>query len=136
MAWDPARDDWRTFRIDRMAAKPEVGAHFTPRPGPDGGDLKAYVARSITLAPHADQARVVLLAPYAEMARRIPPSAGVVTVLGNGQRCQLECAASDALVFWLMALEVDFEVLAPVSLQERLRVAGERALRCTGARSS
>lgn len=130
VAWDCDRSDWRTFRIDRMVAEPAVGAHFAPRPGPDGGDLKAYVSRSITAAPHADQARVVLHAPYAEMARRIPQSAGVVTALADGQRCQLECAASDSLVFWLMALDVEFEVLAPVSLQERLRVAGERALKC------
>lgn len=130
VAWDRVRSDWRTFRIDRMVAKPEVGAHFVPRPGPDGGDLKAYVTRSITVAPHPDQARVVLHAPYEEMARRIPQSAGVVTTLANGQQCQLACAASDALVFWLMALDVEFEVLAPASLQERLRVAGERALRC------
>lgn len=136
VAWDSDRGDWRTFRIDRMVTKPEVGAHFVPRPGPDGGDLKAYVTRSITVAPHPDQARVVLHAPYAEMARRIPQSAGVVTTLADGQQCQLECAASDALVFWLMALDVEFEVLAPASLQQRLRVAGERALRCTGARSS
>ena len=136
VAWDCDRSDWRTFRIDRMVAKPEVGAHFVPRSGPDGGDLKAYVMRSITVAPHPDQARVVLHAPYAEMARRIPQSAGVVTTLADGQRCQLQCPASDAMVFWLMALDVEFEVLAPASLKERLRVAGERALRCTGARSS
>ncbi|MDP3227472.1 MAG: YafY family protein [Acidovorax sp.] len=134
VAWDRGRSDWRTFRIDRMAAKPEVGAHFKPRLGPDGGDLKAYVSRSITVAPHADQARVVLHAPYTEMARRIQPSAGVVTELADGQRCQLECAASDWLVFWLMALDVEFEVVAPASMVDRLRVAGERALRCaTGA---
>lgn len=131
VAWDCNRSDWRTFRIDRMEAKPEVGAHFAPRPGPDGGDLKAYVSRSITAAPHADQARVVLRAPYAEMARRIPPSAALVTALADGQHSQMECAANDSLVFWLMALDVEFEVLAPASLKERLRVAGERALKCT-----
>ena len=136
VAWDCDRGDWRTFRIDRMVAKPEVGAHFSPRPGPDGGDLKAYVSRSINAAPHADQARVVLHAPYAEMAQRISQSAGVVTALADGQRCQLECAASDSLVFWLLALDVDFEVLAPASLKERLRVAGARALRCTTAAGS
>ncbi len=130
VAWDSHREDWRTFRIDRMVGKPEVGAHFTPRPGPDGGDLKAYVSRSITAAPHPDQARVVLHAPYAEMAQRIPSSAGVVTALADGQRCQLECPAGDALVFWLMTQDVEFEVLAPASLKERLRLAGERALRC------
>jgi len=130
VAWDRVRNDWRTFRIDRIVGDPQVGAHFAPRASPDGGDLKGYVSRSISAPHHAEQARVVLHAPYAVMARRIPPSAGLVSTLGKGQRCQLECAANDSLVYWLMALDVEFEVLAPASLKERLRVAGERALRC------
>ena len=130
VAWDRVRNDWRTFRIDRIVGEPQVGAHFAPRTSPDGEDLKGYVSRSIS-APHdAEQARVVLHAPYAVMSRRIPPSAGVVSSLDQGQRCQLECAANDSLVYWLMALDVEFEVLATASLKERLRVAGERALRC------
>jgi predicted DNA-binding transcriptional regulator YafY len=131
VAWDCVRNDWRTFRIDRMVGEPQVGLHFAPRPSPDGGDLRGYVARSISAPHHAEQARVVLHAPHAVMSRRIPKSAGVVSSLDKGLRCQLECAASDSLVYWLMALDVEFEVLAPASLKERLRVAGERALRCT-----
>ena len=130
VAWDRVRSDWRTFRIDRIVGDPQVGTHFAPRASPDGGDLKGYVSRSITAPHQAEQARVVLHAPYAVMSRRIPPSAGVVTPLDQGQRCQLECAANDSLVYWLMALDVEFEVLAPGALKERLRVAGERALRC------
>jgi predicted DNA-binding transcriptional regulator YafY len=130
VAWDRVRNDWRTFRIDRIVGEPQVGAHFAPRTSPDGGDLKGYVSRSISAPHHAEKARVVLHAPYAVMSRRIPPSAGVVSSLDQGQRCQLECAANDSLVYWLMALDVEFEVLAPASLKERLRVAGERALRC------
>src|SRR3989344_2698756 len=94
------------------------------------GDSKGRSAER-SVAPHAEQARIVLHAPYQEMARRIPQSAGVVSALDEGQRCQLDCGANDSLVYWLMALDVEFEVLAPVSLKERLRVAGERALRCT-----
>lgn len=130
VAWDRVRSDWRTFRIDRIVGDPQVGTHFAPRASPDGGDLKGYVSRSISAPHQAEQARVVLHAPYAVMSRRIPPSAGVVTTLDQGQRCQLECAANDSLVYWLMALDVEFEVLAPAALKERLRVAGERALRC------
>lgn len=130
VAWDRVRNDWRTFRIDRIVGDPQVGTHFAPRASPDGGDLKGYVSRSISAPHHAEQARMVLHAPHAVMSRRIPPSAGVVTTLDQGQRCQLECAANDSLVYWLMALDVEFEVLAPAALKERLRVAGERALRC------
>ncbi|MFI8617063.1 helix-turn-helix transcriptional regulator [Acidovorax sp. NPDC077693] len=130
VAWDCVRGDWRTFRIDRIVGDPQVGAHFAPRVSPDGGDLKGYVSRSISAPAHTEQARVVLHAPYALMSRRIPQFAGVVSSVDGGQRSQLECAASDSLVYWLMALNVDFEVLAPAALKERLRVAGARATRC------
>ncbi|MCI5071102.1 YafY family protein [Acidovorax sp.] len=136
VAWDRTRGDWRTFRIDRIVGAPQLGAHFAPRASPDGGDLKAYVARSISVAPHAETARVVLHAPHAEMSRRIPPSAAVVQPLEEGRRCLMECGVSDSLVYWLMALDVEFEVLAPASLADRLHVAGERALRCAGAAGS
>ena len=130
VAWDRVRSDWRTFRIDRIVGELQVGAHFAPRASPDGGDLKGYVSRSISAPHQAEQARVVLHAPYAVMSRRIPEAVGMVSALDQGQRCQLECAASDSLVYWLMAFDIEFEVLAPASLKERLRVAGERALRC------
>jgi len=131
VAWDLAREDWRTFRIDRIAGTPAVGAHFAPRASPAGGDLRAFVSRSLAVAPYAAQARIVLHAPHAQMARRIPPSAGVLQPLDDA-RCLLECGANalDPLVYWLMALDVDFEVLAPAALQERLRAAGERLARC------
>ncbi len=133
VAWDLARNDWRTFRIDRIVGLPTLGAHFSPRASPEAGDLKAFVSRAVAVSPYDEQARIVLHAPHAEMARRIPPAAGLLTPLDGGQRCQLECGAHalDSLTYWLMALNVDFEVLAPTSLKDRLRVAAERALRCT-----
>lgn len=130
VAWDPAREDWRTFRLDRIGGAPVAGGHFTPRPPPEGGDLRAFVSRSIAVAPYAEQARIVLHAPLAAMARRIPATAGVLEAL-DGERCLLQCGAHalDALVYWLLALDVDFEVLAPEALTERLRRARERLAR-------
>jgi predicted DNA-binding transcriptional regulator YafY len=134
VAWDLTRVDWRTFRIDRITGEPVVGGHFAPRAGPEGGDLRAYVSRSVAVAPYPEQARVVLHAPHAAMARRIPPAVAVVQPLDE-QRCLLEWGAHslDPLVYWLLALDVDFEVLAPPALIERLRAAGERVTRCTRA---
>ncbi len=34
-AFDPARDDWRTFRLDRMADVTATTWRFKPRPGPE-----------------------------------------------------------------------------------------------------
>ena len=130
VAWDLARADWRTFRIDRIVGKLAVESHFLPRAQPDGGDLRAFVSRSLAVAPYAQQARVILHAPHEAMARRIPPSAGRLEALDD-ERCVLECGAPtlDALAYGLMALEVDFEVLTPSALADHLRRAGERLAR-------
>ncbi|MDR6603637.1 putative DNA-binding transcriptional regulator YafY [Achromobacter deleyi] len=130
VAWDPARDDWRTFRLDRIAGAVALGAHFAPRPPPEGGDLRAYVMRAVGQAPNAEEARIVLHAPHGVMAARIPASAGQVEALDDG-RCLLRSSGQslEALTYWLLALEVEFDVLAPASLAQRFQAAGERVAR-------
>src|SRR6266513_1699181 len=51
VAWDRRRDDWRTFRIDRLAKPASTGVRFTPRRLP-AKDAASYVERSITRAPN------------------------------------------------------------------------------------
>lgn len=137
VAWDRARDDWRTFRIDRMASAPASGTHFKPRTGPDDGDLRAYVSRSIAAPQQTEQARIILHAPHQAMAPRIPSSAGVVEPIDGGH-CLLHCNASEhcMLVYWLMALDVEFEVLEPPSLRERLQATGDRLARSLARHSA
>ncbi|HSC80569.1 MAG TPA: WYL domain-containing protein [Chitinolyticbacter sp.] len=127
VAWDTVRSDWRTFRVDRIAGEVGVGRHFAPRAGPDGGDLRAYLSRSLAVPHYAEQARVVLHAPHSEMARHIPASAAVLTPIEGGH-CLLQCGAHalDRLVYWLMALGVPFTVQSPPALIERLRLAQVR----------
>ncbi|MFJ8603841.1 helix-turn-helix transcriptional regulator [Streptomyces shenzhenensis] len=43
VAWDLDRDDWRTFRVDRLAPRTPTGPRFSPRALP-GGDVAAFVA--------------------------------------------------------------------------------------------
>src|SRR5215212_10874583 len=46
VAWDRRRDDWRTFRIDRLAKPTSAGVRFRPRRLP-AKDAAAYVEQSI-----------------------------------------------------------------------------------------
>lgn len=130
VAWCTARQDWRTFRIDRIVAAPRVGAHFRPRPGPGDGDLRRWVAQSLSVGQYTEQARVILHAPLASMQRQIPTSAGTLEAVDT-QRCLLRCGASSAgaIVYWLMAMELEFEVVGPPALRQRLHEAGERIAR-------
>ncbi|MDO9294252.1 MAG: WYL domain-containing protein, partial [Hydrogenophaga sp.] len=127
VAWDPARDDWRTFRIDRVQGTPRSGAHFAPRP-PPAGDLRAYVTGAMAgVHQRGDQARVVLHQPREVMAKTIPPSAATLEAMDDAH-CLMLCGTGqlDSLVYWLMALDVEFDVLEPPVLKERLRRASER----------
>ncbi len=129
VAWDPARGDWRTFRIDRVEGAPRAGAHFAPRAAP-AGDLRAYVSGALAGVHQGDQARVVLHRAREVMARTIPPSAATLETIDDA-RCLLLCSAGqlDSLVYWLMAMDVEFDVLEPPALRQRLRVASERVAR-------
>ena len=129
VAWDPARDDWRTFRIDRVEGAPRPGEHFAPRAAP-AGDLRAYVTGAMAGVHPGDQARVVLHRSREVMLRTIPPAAATLEAIDE-TRCLMSCGAGqlDSLVYWLMALDVDFDVLEPPALEERLRLASERVAR-------
>jgi len=129
VAWDPARDDWRTFRIDRVEGGPRTGAHFVPRAAP-AGDLRAYVTGALAGAHQGEQARVVLHRSREVMVRTIPPSAATLESVDDAH-CLMLCGAGqlDSLVYWLMALDVEFDVLEPPALKQRLRSASERVAR-------
>ena len=44
VAWDSGRQDWRTFRVDRIAPHPTADRRFSPRE-PPAADIADYVAR-------------------------------------------------------------------------------------------
>jgi predicted DNA-binding transcriptional regulator YafY len=127
VAWDAGRSDWRTFRVDRIAPEIATGARFAPRDPPDGGDLAAYVSRSVSTGVYPARARVLLHAPYEQMIRRISPLAGQLTRV-DARSCILETGAHSLhlLSMWIAFLEVDFEVQEPPEILEHLRLACDR----------
>jgi predicted DNA-binding transcriptional regulator YafY len=129
VAWDIARKDWRTFRLDRIHPKPSTGARFVPRDPPDG-DLRAYVSRSVSTAPYPFRAQVVLRAPIATMAQRVSPSMGLLQVI-DADSCLLHVGANtlDSLAATIAFLGVDFEVREPLELLAHLQGMVERLSR-------
>ncbi len=130
VAWDTARQDWRTFRIDRITDAPEVGRHFRPRTAPGDGDLGRYVKEILALPSHPVEARVVLQAPLAAMRQRVPSTLGSLEEHAAGS-CMLRCAAyaPGLLELWLVMLEVEFEVLDPPELKHHLSQTSARLMR-------
>lgn len=125
-AWDLGREDWRTFRVDRIEPKLAAGTRFTPRKPPDGG-YAAYVSRSISYAPYSYRARVTLHAPVETVAARMPSGVGVLEAI-DSKTCALLTGAESAemLAVYLSLAGVDFEVREPPELVERIRMLAER----------
>ena len=51
LAYDLDREDWRTFRLDRMADAEARGWRFTPREAPDAADVRAALDQPRRLRP-------------------------------------------------------------------------------------
>jgi predicted DNA-binding transcriptional regulator YafY len=115
---DLDRDDWRTFRVDRIEAPTPTGRRFTLVEPPD---VAALVSRSISVAPYRWQARVRFRASSAQVANRVPPTVGWVEEAGAESVLHVGADALDALVVHLIAVGYPFEVLAPPQLRDRLR---------------
>lgn len=130
LAWDTDRQDWRTFRVDRMDPKSPAGPRFTPRRPP--ADAASYVARGVTSRAYRHQAVVVVHAP----AEAVAEYAGYATVESTGpDSCVLRTGSEslDALAVYIGMIGVDFEVREPPELAERLRVVADRLARAAGA---
>jgi predicted DNA-binding transcriptional regulator YafY len=129
VAWDTARADWRTFRVDRIESRPGADRRFAPRE-PPADDIAAYVSRAISSTRDRWQARIVLRAPLAEVARRVPPAVGTLEAIDD-RSCLLRTGADwlGGLAVYVADIGVDFEVLDPPELVDQVRVLAERFAR-------
>lgn len=131
VAWDSQREDWRTFRMDRVQRLASTGSQFRAREFP--GDIAAYVARSITQVPYRYRMRIRLQGSVAELAGRIPGWCGVLEALDQ-ESCTLSTGADsvEALAAQVLLTGADFEILeAPEGIGELREIAArlERATR-------
>jgi predicted DNA-binding transcriptional regulator YafY len=93
LAWDRRREDWRTFRIDRLVKPASTGVRFTPRALP-AKDAAAYVAQSIAGAPNRFEALVTLNAPAEEIRGRAPTYAGAIEPI-DARSCRYRTGDED-----------------------------------------
>jgi predicted DNA-binding transcriptional regulator YafY len=133
LAWDIDRDDWRTFRVDRVEPRSPTGPRFTPRELPEGGDVAAFVARRTSAAGFRFQCRITVHAPASVVAARINPAVGVVEAIDE-HSCVLHTGADsvETVAVYVGLLDADFEVSEPPELVARLRLIADRYGRAIG----
>lgn len=115
MGYDVDREDWRTYRVDRMSAVEASTWRFRPREHPDP---VAYVQDAISTAPYRHHARVRLRAP-AEQVRRMVPAAVARVEDDRDGWCVLTAGGDDLdwLAMHVAALGLETEILEPPELR-------------------
>ncbi|MFD0360498.1 helix-turn-helix transcriptional regulator [Nocardia sp. GCM10030253] len=126
LAYDLDRDDWRSFRVDRITDVAARTWRFRPRAAPDAA---AYVQEAVASRVYPHQARFLVHASADTVGAQIPASAAVVRQRGS-ELCEVLSGASslDVVLMHVLLLGHDFEILDPPELGKRCRTLAERLL--------
>ncbi len=129
VAYDLGRDDWRTFRVDRMAEVRAGGARFVPREIP-GGSALAHVqeGRQSQARRYAVEVR---FHTSLEVVRGATNGWGDVTADGTVAVWRIAADSLDWPLMLLAQIDADFEVVSPPELAELAAATGVRLSRCT-----
>jgi predicted DNA-binding transcriptional regulator YafY len=121
VAFDTDRDDWRTFRVDRIEPRPPAGPRFTPRPLPSDQEITAQVARGAGEATWRYRARVIVHAPAAHVRGQLPIPVEVEALGEN--KCAFEPGSDhpEMLALYLGMLDADFVIVDSPELVDVLR---------------
>ncbi|GGL46678.1 helix-turn-helix transcriptional regulator [Planomonospora parontospora] len=119
IAWDLDRQDWRTFRADRITPRTPNGPRFTPRSLP-GGDVAAFVTSRFRGSADASgrwpcRGTVILDLPAATAA--LYTRDGIIEEIGP-DRCKLTLGSWSwpGLAAAIARYDADIEVVGPCEL--------------------
>jgi predicted DNA-binding transcriptional regulator YafY len=133
VCWDLGREDWRSFRLDRIARPAATGVRFKPRELP-AKDAAAFLTRSIKTMPSRYEAVLILQAPADQIRKRFGAGWGRLEEIDE-HSCRWRTGDDD--LDWLavraLTMGVDFQVLEPPELAEHLATLGARAAHAAGA---
>ena len=134
VGWDRRREDWRTFRVDRLSRPAATGTRFTPRKLP-ARDAAAYVEESLAGARSRYEARVTVHASADAIAARVPWVAGALEPIDE-RRCEYRTSDDDLewLALRIAMLGVDVDVDGPPELIAQLEALAGRLRRAAGER--
>jgi predicted DNA-binding transcriptional regulator YafY len=134
VAWDRRREDWRSFRVDRLDRPASTGVGFAARMLP-AGDPAAYVEQSISGRPHRYAARVTVQSSMEEITTRLPPYWGTFEPI-DAHTCEYRTGDDDLgwLAMRIAMLGVESTVHEPPELIDHLRALAGRLDRAAQAK--
>ncbi|HET9260547.1 MAG TPA: YafY family protein [Acidimicrobiia bacterium] len=126
VGFDLDRDDWRTFRLDRLTDPVATGMRSARRPEPDPVEM---VQRGVAIDAYALRATIRMATSMERATQMIPPTIGALESLGP-EMTRLVIGADDVqwLARYLLGLPWEFEVDSPDELGEELTRIGRRLI--------
>jgi predicted DNA-binding transcriptional regulator YafY len=120
----------RTFRIDRIAGA-ETSAEAFERPA--GVDPLEIVLRSIESIPGLFQVEVILETTLDRARRQVTPSSGRLREVEGGVEFRAQVDDLDGIARYLIGLDVQMKLIAPVELRDAFRRVAADLLRLADA---
>jgi predicted DNA-binding transcriptional regulator YafY len=126
VARDLDKNEWRTFRLDRLRDPLPTGTRSRPANPPDAA---RFVSEQISSGPYRWRARALLDAPADVIASMVPSTVAVIEAVDDRQ-CVLTSGSDslDSIALHLALLGVPFTPLEPPELSERCAALAARLL--------
>jgi predicted DNA-binding transcriptional regulator YafY len=116
VAYDANRDDWRTFRVDRISKPIPSRNSFTPRQLPDT-DMASYVRKRIRNLRPSIEVELVIYAPVEQVVKLFGRWATVSAGPKRGSaRVKMSADSLDWPTMALANLDANFTVISPPEL--------------------
>ncbi|MGW0436890.1 helix-turn-helix transcriptional regulator [Micromonospora sp. NPDC003197] len=131
VAYDLTRHDWRSFRVDRLAALRGTGTRFRPRDLP-AVDAAAFVRARLDSLPRSYRVEAVVDAPAVRVQERIGNWSRIEEIDAEHCRVNLATDSLDWVILALGSLGADFQVLSPPELLHQIHEWGARFTRASG----
>ncbi|ACZ32136.1 Helix-turn-helix type 11 domain protein [Xylanimonas cellulosilytica DSM 15894] len=129
VAYDVERDDWRTFRVDRLTPRTPAGPRFMPRDLP-APDVATFVAERFARPRDPAQGEAVVHARARDIAPWAGEGATVVPLSDDdaAPRCRVVMGSWswDGLAARFGMFGVPFDVVGPAALHDAVAVLADR----------
>jgi predicted DNA-binding transcriptional regulator YafY len=132
VAWDNDREDWRTFRVDRLAVRDTPGPRFPPRELTDA-EVAELTSHSVSTSVYPYQGRFIFHASAEEVEAVVTPTSCRVEPI-DAQHCTVYAGSRslEEMGVWIALIGFDFDIQEPAELVDVLRPVSDRLRKAIG----
>lgn len=125
IAWDLDREDWRTFRLDRIDDPRSTNRRFVPRPLP-APDPTTYLRQTIASLRSVHKVEFIVDTPIEAVQRHMGPWGSATALSANTTRIEMNIPNLGWAVMMLAVLNAEIHHVEPAELRTLLHQLARR----------